>query len=96
MRSGKDCQSSTWACESEKGISSENVTEEVPGSEASPLRQGSGGHSRPPEAYSSEMLSEPHREAALCNEMNGDESQINTNLQIFVTSKLSWVCGLGY
>ena len=59
----------TWeggqTCESEKGISSENVTEDVPGSEALPLWRGSGGRSGPPETNSSEMHSEPLKEAVL-------------------------------
>ena len=28
--------------------------------------------------------------------MKGDDSQINKNLHIFLTSIISWVCGLGY
>ena len=60
-------------CESEKGISSENVTEKVPGPEVSQSRRESGGHSRPPEANSSEMHSEPLKEAVLSNAMNGDD-----------------------
>ena len=51
-----------------------NVMEEVPGPEVSPSRRESGATKDPPEANSSEMHSEPLREAVLSNDMNGDDS----------------------